>query len=381
MAVIQTLNIGLTANDGTGDSIRVGGDKINQNFTAVNQELSGKENTISSGTTSQYWRGDKTWQTLSTLAVTENTNLYFTNSRAIGSTLTGYAATSGTLAATDSILQGIQKLGFDKHVAVTLATNHGLSLTGQQLAMGTPSTLTGSTTNSVSTTTHAHAITGAALTKTDDTNVTLTLGGTPSTGMLKATSLTLGWTGQLAVGRGGTGAATLTGILVGTGTGALSGITGTASQLLRRNSGNTAYEFFSPLYISANQTITLSGAVTGSGATSISTTLASSIVGYSNIATSLTSRQVISASDVDWSIGAVFTKTLSVGTTLTFSNLQLNKVITAVITGDFTLALPTYCKRIYGTYDGTVSNYIQFHCTNATTGSEEVWYTILQAIV
>lgn len=47
-----------------------------------------------------------------------------------------------------------------------------------------------------------------ALTKTDDTNVTLTLGGSPATSMNKAVSLALGWTGTLAVGRGGTGAAT-----------------------------------------------------------------------------------------------------------------------------------------------------------------------------
>jgi hypothetical protein len=48
-------------------------------------------------------------------------------------------------------------------------------------------------------------VSGAALTKVDDTNVTLTLGGTPATSLLAATSLTLGWTGQLAVSRGGTG--------------------------------------------------------------------------------------------------------------------------------------------------------------------------------
>lgn len=42
---------------------------------------------------------------------------------------------------------------------------------------------------------------GEALTKVDDTNVTLTLGGTPTTSLLKATSLTLGWTGTLADGR------------------------------------------------------------------------------------------------------------------------------------------------------------------------------------
>jgi len=51
----------------------------------------------------------------------------------------------------------------------------------------------------------------AALTKTDDTNVTLTLGGSASTALLNAASLTLGWTGQLAVSRGGTGVSTSTG--------------------------------------------------------------------------------------------------------------------------------------------------------------------------
>ena len=49
------------------------------------------------------------------------------------------------------------------------------------------------------------AVTSSALTKTDDTNVTVTLGGSPTTALLAATSLTLGWSGQLAVGRGGTG--------------------------------------------------------------------------------------------------------------------------------------------------------------------------------
>jgi len=43
--------------------------------------------------------------------------------------------------------------------------------------------------------------TPAALTKTDDTNVTLTLGGTPATSLLQAVSLTVGWTGTLADSR------------------------------------------------------------------------------------------------------------------------------------------------------------------------------------
>jgi hypothetical protein len=45
----------------------------------------------------------------------------------------------------------------------------------------------------------------AALTKVNDTNVTLTLGGAPTSALVNAASLTLGWTGQLAASRGGTG--------------------------------------------------------------------------------------------------------------------------------------------------------------------------------
>jgi hypothetical protein len=61
-----------------------------------------------------------------------------------------------------------------------------------------PITTTGGTTPTI-------GVTAAALTKVDDTNVTLTLGGTPATSLLAATSLTLGWSGELAATRGGTG--------------------------------------------------------------------------------------------------------------------------------------------------------------------------------
>jgi hypothetical protein len=63
----------------------------------------------------------------------------------------------------------------------------------------------------------------AAMTEVNDTNVTLTLGGTPATSLLQAVSLTLGWTGQLSVPRGGTGlsAVTIHNLLIGNGTSAL----------------------------------------------------------------------------------------------------------------------------------------------------------------
>ncbi len=46
---------------------------------------------------------------------------------------------------------------------------------------------------------------GVALTRINDTNVTMTLGGSPTTALLNATSMTLGWTGLLSASRGGTG--------------------------------------------------------------------------------------------------------------------------------------------------------------------------------
>ena len=60
-----------------------------------------------------------------------------------------------------------------------------------------------------------------ALTKTDDTNVTLTLGGDPANALLAAVSLTLAWAGQLAVTRGGTGQSSFTNgqLLIGNSTG------------------------------------------------------------------------------------------------------------------------------------------------------------------
>jgi len=97
-------------------------------------------------------------------------------------------------------------------------------------------------------------IAGSELTFTNDTNVQMTLGGTPASALLQPVSINLGWTGQLSVSRGGTGASTLTGVLIGNGTSAVSGVTGTSGQLLRRNVANTAYEFFTASLLTGNGT-------------------------------------------------------------------------------------------------------------------------------
>lgn len=91
--------------------------------------------------------------------------------------------------------------------------------------------------------TTAQLPTPAALTKVDDTNVTLTLGGTPATALLQATSLTLGWTGQLSLTRGGTNASLVAsngGIIYSTATAmAVLAGTATARQMLQSGSSTT----------------------------------------------------------------------------------------------------------------------------------------------
>lgn len=49
--------------------------------SSVQTQLDNKEPTITAGTALQYWRGDKTFQTLDTSVVPENTNLYYTDER------------------------------------------------------------------------------------------------------------------------------------------------------------------------------------------------------------------------------------------------------------------------------------------------------------
>lgn len=89
----------------------------------------------------------------------------------------------------------------------------------------------------------AGGVTPSALTKTDDTNVTVTLGGTPATALNQAVSLTFGWTGRLALSRfvQGSGLSILG--VTGSSTADFASIAGTTDQVLRVNSAGTALAF------------------------------------------------------------------------------------------------------------------------------------------
>lgn len=162
--------------------------------------------------------------TLSTKAILSNSGIF-----ALGATL---ANTVPALKPSSTTLQ--VRLGDDSAFAPlslsTLTVNGsstGAALITAQSAAGTPTltlpnasgtfAVSATAPITLSATTGAIGVSASALTKTDDTNVTLTLGGTPASALLAATSLTLGWTGTLAASRGGTGAANLNAfVLAGT---------------------------------------------------------------------------------------------------------------------------------------------------------------------
>jgi hypothetical protein len=171
--------------------------------------------------------------------------------------------------------------------------------------------------------------TSAALTESNDTNVTLTLGGTPSTALLQAVSLTLGWTGQLAVSRGGSGAGTLTGLLTGNGTSAFTGTSITQYNILSGGATNLPNSIAPsatsgvPLISqgSASQPIFGTALVAGggTGATSFNTNgvVISNTSGTGVLAAlSLSDGQIVIGS----SAGAPTATTLTAGTNITITN-------------------------------------------------------------
>ena len=106
--------------------------------------------------------------------------------------------------------------------------------------------------------------------------------------------------------------------------------------------------------------------------------IADNAISYAKLGAEFTTAAALTGTAVDWATAAVFTKTLSGNTTLTFSNASTGMVIDLVITGNHTLTLPASVKEITGTYDGTVSNLIQIVSTN---GNTEQWATISQEAV
>lgn len=162
-----------------------------------------------------------------------------------------------------------------------------------------------------------------------------------------------------------------TGISVDQTTGAVTVTNSSPDQLVSLvNGGDIAisgtYPSFSLTNSAPNATHT--GEVTGSEAL----TITDNVISYAKLASEFTTSAAL-VTNVDFSTAQVFTKTLSGDTTLTFSNTAIGMVKDLVITGDYTLTLPSG-STVAGTYDGTVSNLIQIVVTGAST----YWYSISQ---
>lgn len=187
---------------------------------------------------------------------------------------------------------------------------------------------------------------GAALTKLDDANVTLTLGGSPTTALLSAVSLALGWSGQLSLARGGTNAnltASNGAVAYSTASAMALSAVGSTGQIFQSN-GAAAPTWSTPTYPSASGT---SGNVLRSDGTNnvYSTfTIADTYSQYAFLyastantvtafATANTSALVTSSTGVpSWASGTTANRVLTTdGTTVSFAQVALTTMVTGVL--------------------------------------------------
>jgi len=246
---------------------------------------------------------------------------------------------------------------------------------------GTGITISGTYPNFTITNTSPSTVVPAALTKTDDTNVTLTLGGTPATSLLQSVSLTLGWTGTLADSRitsatnwntaytnritsltttGASGSATLisnvlnipTYTLAGLGGISLTSLSSIAPISYNNTTGvfsitqsttstdgylsSTDWNIFNNKQASGNYITALTGDVTASGPGSVASTIASNAVTYAKMQAVSTTSKLLGSSSTTTPIQEITIGSgLSLsGTTLTATGGGGSGTVTSVTSAD-----------------------------------------------
>ena len=310
----QTINIGTTANDGTGDPLRTAFDKVNDNFTELYNDDAGDVNSVNAGT------GISVDQTTGAVTVTNAGDLDTTTDN--GATTTN-AITVGGL-----------------HVNSTGAVEMPTGTDGER--------------------------------------------PTPVAGMFRFNTTSNEFEGYDGTAWGAIGGSGST-INIDNFNGNGSTTVFTLSQSL--DNENVSQVYIDGVYQQKNTYSVVGTAITFSEApptgtnnievVSITTvaidTIADDIVTYAKLATEFTTSLAIAASTIDFAAAQVFTKTLSANTTFSISNAQIGMVKDLYLIGDFTFSI-TNGKLIAGTYDGTVTNFIQI----VAQTSSSFWYSISQ---
>lgn len=331
---------------------------------------------------------------LTTTNISESGNLYFTNARAIAAALTGYTSGAGTITSSDSILSAIQKLN-GNITALTTGVSSVFGRTGAVTAQSGDYTTAQVTevTNLYYTDARARAsisltVTGnsGASTYNSTTGVlniptyTLTgLGGitltslsssatgltyTNTTGVFSLTSgyvipttteetnWNTAYTNRITslTVTGSSGSATLSsntlniptytlsglgGQPLSTNLTSLSGLSYVSTAFVKMTASGT-FSLDTNTYLTGNQTITLSGDVTGSGTTAITTTIGANKVLNSMLAGSIAASKLV-GTDIT-TVGTITTGTWN-GTAINLSSYASGTLQAAqfpALTGDVT---------------------------------------------
>ena len=241
----------------------------------------GGEPAITAGTTLQYFRGDKTFQTLDTSVVPENGQIYFTEPRVRATVLSGMNITGGAITASDNILNAFGKVqnqingligGSIFQSTWNASTNNptlasGVGTKGYYYIVSTAGTtnLDGITDWQIG---DWAIFDGTVWRKVDNTDAVVSVNG--YTGIV---SLVLD---DLAD---------------------VSAASPTSNQLLRFNGTSSKWENWTPNFLT---TITLTGDVTGTGTSSIATTIGAGKVTNAMLAGSIDYAKMDSATVPTW---------------------------------------------------------------------------------